>query len=103
MKNVVDIFVGFRKNMPLLVCLCFVIYFSSHIVLGKYGYAQLSYLNPISVAKAVELESLKVQSKSLEERVTLLRPDTLSTDLLEEQIRFILGYNKNGEIALIAN
>lgn len=77
-------------------------YFSYHVVWGHYSYPKLRALRPIAATKSMELESLKFRTASLERKVTLLRPDTLSSDLLEEQIRYVLGYNKRDEIVILS-
>ena len=102
MKRPVDIFVAFKNNIPLFVGVCLCIYFSYHIIFGRYSYPQLESLRPVASAKADELDSLKAKTSVLEEKVTLMRPATLSPDLLEEQIRYVLGYNKSGEIVILS-
>jgi cell division protein FtsB len=59
-------------------------------------------LKPVAVAKSSKLDSLREKAAVLEQKVTLMRPATLSSDLLEEQIRYVLGYNKNGEIVILS-
>lgn len=88
--------------MPLLIGVCLCVYFSYHIIFGRYSYPQLISLRPVAAAKVRELDSLKSKTIVLEEKVTLLRPATLSSDLLEEQIRYILGYNKSDEIVILS-
>ncbi|MCK5384529.1 MAG: septum formation initiator family protein [Alphaproteobacteria bacterium] len=102
MKRTVDIFAVFKKNIPLLIGICLCVYFSYHIIFGRCSYPQLTSLRPVAIAKIGELDSLKEKTALLEGKVTLMRPATLSTDLLEEQIRYILGYNKSDEIVILS-
>ncbi len=103
MDKSVDIFGSFKQNIPLFIGVCLCAYFSYHIVLGRYSYQQLVSMQPAATAKSKELDSLKDKTATLEEKVTLMRPATLSSDLLEEQIRLILGYNKSGEIVILSH
>ncbi len=102
MNKTVDIFTKLKHNIPLFIGVCLCIYFSYHIAFGNYSYPQFVSLQPVAMAKASELDSLKEKTAALEQKVTLMRPATLSSDLLEEQIRYVLGYNKNGEIVILS-
>ena len=51
--------------------------------------------------KEKQLSALEQKSVEIENRVKLLRPDTLSPDMLEEQARYILGYNTKNEMIVI--
>ncbi len=87
--------------MPLFIGLCLCAYFSYHAMFGKYGYIQIQNLAPIAAAKEMQLKALTDKSSNLEVKVSLLRPDSLSVDILEEQIRLILGYSYDDEIVII--
>jgi len=102
MYKTVDIFTTFKHNIPLFIGVCLCVYFSYHISFGRYSYPQLVSLKPVAIEKAGKLDSLKEITAALEQKVTLMRPATLSSDLLEEQIRYVLGYNKNGEIVILS-
>jgi len=39
----------------------------------------------------------------IKNRVTLLNPHSLNSDMLEERARFMLGYSKPGEIVIFRN
>ena len=101
MKETVDIFIAVKKNMPIIVGICLCMYFSYHMISGKYSYARYDNLKPIAQAKEMQLKALKAKSDTLENKVSLLRPNTLSTDLLEEQVRLFLGYNHRNEVVII--
>jgi cell division protein FtsB len=47
------------------------------------------------------LSNLKQQSASLENSVSRLRSHSLDPDLLDEQIRKILGWNEKDEIVIV--
>lgn len=102
MKVPVDISDYCKKNIPLFIGMCLCFYFSYHLILGQYSYPKLLSLHPIVTEKSDKLDSLKIKTSILEGKVTLMRPATFSPDLMEEQIRYILGYNKNGEVVILS-
>ena len=101
MKETVDIFLVLKRNLPMFVGLFLCAYFSYHAMFGNYGYSQIQNLSPISIAKERQLSALISKSSYLESRVSLLRPDSLSVDVLEEQVRLILGYNYDNEFVIV--
>lgn len=101
MKETVDILIVAKKNALLLVGLCLTIYFSYHMAFGRYSYSRLSTLAPVVSMKEKQLSALEQKSFDMEQRVKLLRPDTLSPDMLEEQARYILGYNSKNEMVVV--
>ncbi len=101
MKQTVDIFITVKRNALVILGLCLCVYFSYHIVSGKYGYARLNNLEPIAQTKEKQLEALKAKSDSLNIKVSMLRPETLSVDLLEEQARMIIGYTHKDEMIIL--
>ncbi|MDP2193642.1 MAG: septum formation initiator family protein, partial [Alphaproteobacteria bacterium] len=46
------------------------------------------------------LQALTSQQKALEQRVKLLRPDSLDLDMLDEQARRLLNYSRKQEIVI---
>lgn len=54
-------------------------------------------------SQAMVLNVLERERALLEERVSMMRPASLSADLAEEQIRFILGYQNDDEIVVISD
>ena len=86
----------------MLIGICLCAYFSYHTIFGRYSYPQYITLRPVAESKAGELDSLRAKTTLMERKVTMMRPATLSPDLLEEQIRYILGYNKSDEIVILS-
>ncbi len=101
MSEVVDIFTVIKKNLPIFIGLSLCAYFSYHSIFGRYGYTHIQNLAPIAASKSKQLDALVLKSNNLESQVRLLRPDSLSLDALEEQIRVILGYSYGSEIVII--
>lgn len=103
MRTLVDIRIHLRRNLPLLVGLSLFLYFSYHGVFGERSYARLSTLENTLHIKSMQLAALDARRGDLEGRVMLMRPDTLSADMVDEQVRQILGYQSEDELALLGN
>ena len=44
---------------------------------------------------------LRETQKSLQNRVKLLNPNSLDADMLEERVRFMLGYSRSDETIIL--
>ena len=76
-------------------------YFSYHMVQGEYGV--LAYLHlkaKVERAEIVQAE-LQQQRDTLEHRVTLLHPDSLDRDMLEERARVMLNYARPDDVIIM--
>lgn len=69
----------------------FGIYMTYHAFSGERGILALIRLNTENVKLYSELENVKADRIHLEHKVSLMRPDSLDLDLLEEQAKKILG------------
>ncbi len=103
MSKLIDIRLKFYSNLPLLVGLCLSIYFSYHSVSGHRSYFRLVELTSSLQQKTDNLQSLGQEYAAIEKKVVMMRPDRLSIDMLDEQVRYILGYNGIGDIVVISN
>ena len=80
---------------------CVVAYFAYHRIQGDRGLVAWMRLNEhIEIARS-ELAGLQVERVALERRVSLLRPDSLDRDLLDEQARIVLNFARPGEIVIL--
>ena len=80
---------------------CVVGYFAYHSIQGDRGLVAWMRLNEhIEIARS-ELDGLRAERAALERRVSLLRPDSLDRDLLDEQARIVLNYARPGEIVIL--
>ncbi len=78
-----------------------VVYFAYHAIQGDRGFIALGKLeNQVGELKT-DLADLKKKRMKIENRVSLLRPDSLDPDMLEERARIVLGYARNDEIILL--
>lgn len=76
-------------------------YFAYHLLHGDQGYFALKGLEEkLLVAEAKHTEKVE-QRTALENRVKLLRPDSLDLDLLDERSRVVLGFVKANEKVII--
>ena len=83
-----------------MVCLLVATYFAYHAVYGSHGLlAWMDQADEISALK-VDLEAAQTQRQRLEHHVTLLRPESLDPDLLDERARATLGYARPDEITI---
>lgn len=87
-----------RKNMAALVGVCLLFYFSYHLIQGDRSYARLLSLNQQISKLHSEQVLLEAEREKLETRVAMLRPNSVNKDLLEERVRFVLGYRHPDEI-----
>lgn len=81
------------------IVLC--LYFAFHTFNGNRSYSHLSLLSQISVQQKNEISTLKLKKNTLEKQVIMMRPETLSADLAEEQARKYLGYHHKDEVVLL--
>jgi len=67
-------------------------YFGVNAYTGKYGLHAQAALDEEMVALTSELARLKQERLALEQRVSLLRPESLDPDMLDERARFQLEF-----------
>lgn len=70
----------------------FIGYFGVNAYTGKYGLHAQAALDEEIVALTSELARLKQERLALEQRVSLLRPESLDPDMLDERARFQLEF-----------
>ena len=87
-------------SFPLLV-MALVGYFSYFAVLGNHGLLRWSRLQATVEAKQAELDRLKDERLALQRRVSLLRPESVDDDMLEEQARSRLGLTEADEVVIL--
>lgn len=92
-----------RYAVAPLVGMGAVVYFSYHIVQGDRGLIAWVHLkNEIGKAEQT-LGDIRAQKTELEKRVSLLRPDSLDPDMLEERARIMLNMGRPDERVLPAD
>ena len=85
---------------PLFGILLFT-YFVYHSIQGQHGILAWRQLD-IHITKAeVRFANLQANQVKLEQRVTMLRPNTLDSDMLEEQSRRLLNFTHEDDVVVI--
>jgi cell division protein FtsB len=77
------------------------VYFIYHIFQGKHGWIAWRQLEQELAQSKKELDILKIEHEALKNKVTLLRPESLDEDMLDERVRTMLGTAKENEIIII--
>ncbi len=75
-------------------------YFLFHAEHGSYGHRASIYVRAEVNSLEAELAGLKNERDRLEHAVSLMRPESLDPDLLEELVRADLGYVSETELVL---
>ena len=72
--------------------MCLLIYLVFLLAHGGRGYFALQGLNQKNTDVQVSYSVLLNERMTLERRVSLLRPETLDKDMLEQQAQYLLGF-----------
>ncbi len=80
-----------------LLCVGGISYFVYHAINGERGLLAFIQLSQQLEQKRAELDIVRAERLYLEHRVTLMRPDSLDLDLVDEQARRLLGYASPSE------
>ena len=75
-----------------------VVYFSYFAVFGNHGLLRWSKLEAAVEAKQAEFDRLREERVALQRRVSLMRPESVDADMLEEQARARLGLTEADEV-----
>lgn len=93
----------FRENIFALIGLCMFAYFSYHAVAGNRSVVRL-YLAERQIETLSQMEAdLRQDEAEWNRKVTMMRPGSVDKDLLDEQVRKVLGYRSPGEYAVLSN
>ena len=68
------------------------VYFSYHLLQGPRSILYLQELEGRNMVLEKEASRLTEEREKQEQRVAMLRPETMNVDLLEERMRVMLGY-----------
>ena len=86
-----------------IIGVCLIVYFLYHAVQGDRGLIAFWQLSK-QVTQAENTHSVLNQKRAeLQNRVSLLNPNSLNSDMIDERARFILGYTKTDEIVIFLN
>src|SRR5687768_7622573 len=83
------------------LAICLVAYFAYHLIQGSRGLLALRELEQTLGEYRQRIAELKEKQDRMIQKVHLLRPESLCTDLLEERAKAVLGYaHKNEQVVL---
>lgn len=87
--------------MVLLMGIVLTFYFCYHLLQGERSYFRLLSLNQSIQALEKERLALHDAQEKLDLRVGMLRAGSVNKDLLEERVRFVLGYRHPDEMDVL--
>jgi len=101
MELLEDIWERVRSTIGPLLGVLIVAYFAFHVVQGDRGLlAYVSLTKQIAQAETSET-AIEAERELWENRVSLLRPDQLDPDMLEERARIMLNFGRYDELTIL--
>jgi cell division protein FtsB len=88
-----------RAAVPALV-LSVAYYLGYNLIQGERGLLAWTDINQELETNRAELERLQMERQALEHKVSLLRPDNLDPDMLDERSREVLGLADKNEVII---
>lgn len=88
-------------NLPLLLGALCVGYFGFHATWGDRGLLATESLVARTAERAAHLEALQQEQDVLQRRVRLLSGPAVDADLLDEQVRSVLGWTLPEDIVIL--
>lgn len=92
---------GFIGSIGTLLLVLIFGYFLYHIISGENGFLSMIEISKKVTEAREELDSVSSERLRLENKVSLLRDESLDPDLLDEQARRLLGYVAEDETVYI--
>jgi len=77
------------------------VYFAYHLMHGDRGYFAWKGVEEKLKTSETQYEQVHEQRQALENRVKMLRPDSIDLDLLDERARAVLGFMKPTEVVVL--
>jgi len=93
-----------RRKFDLVVmtvCLALLGYFAWHAFYGPRGFDHRKALEANAKALEAQFDQLRSGREKLEKRVSLMRPDSIDPDMLDELARANLDFGKPGDLVII--
>ena len=86
--------------IPQVIAACLMLYFSYHAVEGDRGVLAYLQLQKDLEAAGAEAEAAASKRAEWEHRVSLLNPEAIDPDMLEERARRVLNYGREDELVI---
>lgn len=80
--------------------MCWAAVFIYNAVASDTGYGALLSLQSEVAAKTAEVDALRARRMALEKKADLLSSRSLDPDMIDERIRTVLGYARDGDIVV---
>lgn len=90
----------FQQVVGPIISITLLGYFVYHIIQGERGLLSWMRLKQKIEVSEQKLTNVQEEQSRIEQRVYLLRPDSLDRDMLEEQARKILNYARKDELII---
>ncbi len=101
MKHLIEQRYLLRHNLLAIIGFCLCLYFSYHIIFGERSIIRLMTLERSVSKVSTQYNGLREERSALESKVVRLRSGSLDPDLLEERVRYVLGYVHPDEHVLL--
>lgn len=89
----------FEIVLPVVV-VCWAAVMAYSAVASDTGYRALAALETELIEKTAEMDALRERRQALEQRADLLSSKSLDPDMVEERIRSVLGYSREGDVVI---
>lgn len=90
----------FRTLIGPLLIAAYIVYLAYGAVAGAAGLSALKRLQAEETALKAEVEAIRAHREALQRRADLLNPHSLDPEMMEERIRAVLGYARDGDIVV---
>lgn len=90
-----------RQTVGPVIGVSVVAYFAYHTVHGDRGLVALTHLQSEVARAQATLDQAKAERDEMERRASLLRPDNLDPDLLEERARAVLNQSHPDDLVIL--
>ena len=78
-------------------------YFSYHAIAGSRSLVRLYFVNQQIETLSKKETLVQAEEAVWSKKVAMMRPASIDKDLLEEQVRRVLGYRGKDEMAVLSN
>lgn len=85
----------------MVICLLLLGYFGYHGIHGKHGLEASHRVNAELLALQDEISRLQSQKEALEHRISLMLPESLDPDMLDESARATLGFASPRDLIIL--
>ncbi|MCC6597408.1 MAG: septum formation initiator family protein [Alphaproteobacteria bacterium] len=92
-----------RENLVILIGLCLCVYFAYHTLQGNRSLYRYYTVNKKIEMLSQKNAALESEANALEKKIVMMRPGSVDKDLLEERVRFVLGYRDKNEYTILGN